>query len=228
MLNFTVTLPVVVRSVEVTLHSTGSAVATSTPLPQSTVGVAVRQKANTRPWSAGLLVPGVKYAKAGSTPKVSLPKDLVELTSPFTRGPKVVAIQKALLAAGVTPDPELVVEGDFEEQSGQAALEKLLAARVPFTAVFAGNDQMAFGAGLALLRHELRVPEDVSLVGFDDQPSAAYTWPPLTTVRQATTEMGMAAAHALLEQLRGRGFTLPAFNTDLVLRDSTAPPPRKR
>lgn len=69
------------------------------------VGVAVRQKANTRPWSAGLLVPGVKYAKAGSTPKVSLPKDLVELTSPFTRGPKVVAIQKALLAAGINPGP---------------------------------------------------------------------------------------------------------------------------
>jgi DNA-binding LacI/PurR family transcriptional regulator len=68
------------------------------------------------------------------------------------------------------------------------------------------------------------VPRDVSIVGFDDQPSAAYACPPLTTVRQPTTEMGVAAARAVVDELRGLGFVLPSFKTDLVLRASTAPP----
>jgi len=131
--------------------------------------------------------------------------------------------EAALADAGIPFDPRLVVEGDFEEQSGFTAVERLMAAGVRFTAAFTGNDQMACGAGLALLRHGLRVPQDVSIVGFDDQPHAAYTWPPLTTLRQPTVDMGMAAVRALLEELRGHGFVLPTFNTDLVLRDSTGP-----
>jgi LacI family transcriptional regulator len=134
--------------------------------------------------------------------------------------------QRALRDTGIDVDPGLIVEGDFEEQSGLAATEKLLKARVPFTAIFAGNDQMAYGAGLALFRRDLRVPRDVSIVGFDDQPSAAYTWPPLTTIRQPAVEMGIAMARALLDELRGRGFVPPTFHTDLILRASTAPRPR--
>jgi len=133
--------------------------------------------------------------------------------------------ERALAEAGIPLDPALIVEGDFEEQSGLAATEKLLRAGVPFTAIFAGNDQMACGAGLALFRLGVRVPRDVSIIGFDDQPSAAYTWPPLTTIRQPVVEMGVAAARALLEELRGRRFVQPTFHTDLVLRSSTAPPP---
>jgi LacI family transcriptional regulator len=126
---------------------------------------------------------------------------------------------------GIDVDPALVVEGDFEEQSGMAAAEKLLQARVAFTAIFAGNDQMAYGAGLALFRRGMSVPRDVSIVGFDDQPSAAYSWPPLTTIHQPAVEMGMATARALLDELGGRGFVQPTtFRTDLVLRASTAPP----
>jgi len=83
---------------------------------------------------------------------------------------------------------------------------------------------MAYGAGLALFRRGIRVPRDVSIVGFDDQPSAAYAWPPLTTVRQPALKMGHAAAKALLSQLRGEGFSLPTFTTELVVRESTAPP----
>jgi LacI family transcriptional regulator len=135
--------------------------------------------------------------------------------------------QRALKDTGIDIDSALIVEGDFEEQSGLAATEKLLKARVPFTAIFAGNDQMAYGAGLALFRRDLRVPRDVSIVGFDDQPSAAYTWPPLTTIRQPAVEMGIAMARALLDELRGRGFVPPTFHTDLVLRASTAPRPRR-
>jgi LacI family transcriptional regulator len=136
--------------------------------------------------------------------------------------------EKALVDTGMAVDPALVVEGDFEEQSGLAGTEQLLKAGVRFTAIFAGNDQIAFGAGLALLRHGLRVPRDVSIIGFDDQPSAAYTWPPLTTIRQPAVEMGIATARALLDELRGRSFVQPTFHTDLVLRASTAPPPASR
>jgi len=133
--------------------------------------------------------------------------------------------EAALADAGLPIDPALVVEGDFEEQSGYIGVEKLTSAGVRFTAVFTGNDQMACGAGLALFRQGLRVPQDVSVVGFDDQPHAAYTWPALTTMRQPAVDMGMAAARSLLEELRGHGFVLPTFNTDLVLRDSTGPAP---
>ncbi len=132
--------------------------------------------------------------------------------------------EQALREAGIALDPALVLEGDFEEQSGLVVIDALLAAGTPFTAIFAGNDQMAYGAGLALYRRGIRVPRDVSIVGFDDQPSAAYAWPPLTTVRQPALKMGHAAAQALLSQVRGEGFELAAFSTELVVRESTAPP----
>jgi len=132
--------------------------------------------------------------------------------------------ERALREAGLPLDPALVGEGNFEEQSGLIVTEALLAAGVAFTAIFASNDQMAYGAGLALFRRGIRVPRDVSVVGFDDQPSAAFAWPPLTTVRQPALEMGLAASQALLSQLQGEGFELPRFSTDLVVRESTAPP----
>ena len=124
-------------------------------------------------------------------------------------------------------DRALIVEGDFEEESGLQATEKLLQGGVGFSASFAGNDRMAYGAGLALLHRGLQVPRDVSLVGFDDQPSAAYAWPPLTTLRQPTVEMGAAAARALVDELQGHGFVLPSFRTELVRRESTGPPARR-
>jgi LacI family transcriptional regulator, galactose operon repressor len=133
--------------------------------------------------------------------------------------------ERALHDTGIEVDRALIVEGDFEERSGLTATEKLLEAHVAFSAIFAGNDQMAYGAGLALLQRGLRVPRDVSIVGFDDQPSAAYTWPPLTTIHQPAVEMGLATARALLTELRGHGFVQPTFHTDLVIRASTAPPP---
>ena len=135
--------------------------------------------------------------------------------------------EAALADAGIVPDPALVAEGDFEEASGYTGVETLMSAGARFTALFTGNDQMACGAGLALMRRGLRIPLDVSVVGFDDQPHSAFTWPALTTVRQPAVEMGMMSARALLEELRGHGFALPTFSTDLVLRDSTGPaPPR--
>jgi LacI family transcriptional regulator len=131
---------------------------------------------------------------------------------------------QALAEAGRAADPDLVVEGAFDERSGLVAAERLLAQGARFTALFCANDPMAYGAMLALHRRGLRVPQDVSIVGFDDQPHAAYTTPPLTTVRQPTIEMGAAAIKILLASLRGEPWTLPVFKTELVVRESAAPP----
>jgi LacI family transcriptional regulator len=128
----------------------------------------------------------------------------------------------ALTEAGLPVDPNLVVVGDFTEQSGLLALQALFSRSALFTAILAANDQMAYGARLALYRRGIRVPDDVSLVGFDDQPGAAYTTPPLTTVRQPTFEIGGMAARAVLDLLDGQPVTLPIFSTELIIRESAA------
>jgi LacI family transcriptional regulator len=137
--------------------------------------------------------------------------------------------REALAEAGVDEDPDLVVEGTFETESGLEAVTELLRRTRDVTAVFAANDNMAWGAQLGLHRHSLRVPEDISLAGFDDHPFSAFATPPLTTVRQAHLEIGQAAARGMLRLLDGKPPRLPAFRTELVVRESTAPPrPRRR
>ncbi len=129
---------------------------------------------------------------------------------------------KALADAGIEFDPELVLEGDFSAQSGILAINSLLLRGKQFTAVFCANDMVAYGARLALYRHGIRVPDDVSLIGFDDQAESAYTTPPLTTVRQPASEMGSAAAAALVKLMRGETFELPVLNATLQTRESVA------
>lgn len=126
----------------------------------------------------------------------------------------------ALAQAGIDFDPALVMPGDYTESGGLLAVNRLLDARVPFTAIFAANDQTAIGAALGLYRRNVRVPDDVSLVGFDDLAPARFTIPPLTTVRQPVYEMGFMAAGAMLQLLRGEtpDFTLPPLQ--LVPRES--------
>ncbi|MFC4455472.1 LacI family DNA-binding transcriptional regulator [Deinococcus sonorensis] len=133
--------------------------------------------------------------------------------------------REALAHAGLPLDPQLVLHGDFQEASGEAAVEQLLTRGSPFTAVFAANDQMAFGARLALYRHGLRVPQDVSLLGFDNLTVSAYQTPPLTTVEQPTRQMGHDAAQLVLSVLAGQPQTQPSYQPRLVQRDSTAAPP---
>lgn len=127
---------------------------------------------------------------------------------------------EALTDAGLSVDDQLIFEGDFQEQSGLMGVESLLARGVLFTALFVANDQMADGARLALYRHNLRVPQDISVVSFDDQPGSAYWTPPLTTIRQPATEMGIAAGAAILQLLNGKEPTLPTFEVELVVRES--------
>lgn len=130
--------------------------------------------------------------------------------------------RQALTALGLPIDEQLIIQGDYTEQSGLMAAQALLSRGLLFTAIFAANDQMAAGARLALYRHNLRVPDDVSLIGFDDQPSSAYSIPPLTTVRQPTHAIGQAAARAVLQLLDKQILQLPMLTTELVIRESTS------
>lgn len=132
--------------------------------------------------------------------------------------------KKALVEAGIEPDPELVAEGDFLSESGLAAVESLLAKKKKFTAIFAGNDMMAFGARLALHRRNLRVPEDVSIIGFDDQAEAAFMTPPLTTILQPGRQMGAHASEAVLALIAGKAFKSVRLQGELQVRESVVPP----
>lgn len=130
----------------------------------------------------------------------------------------------ALEEAGRTPPP--LVRGDWSAESGyRAGLE--LAAREDCTAVFAANDQMALGLLRALHERGRRVPEEVSVIGFDDIPESASFLPPLSTVHQDFGEVGRLCVQAVLHKMRhagaGPGTTL--VPTRLVTRASTAPPP---
>ena len=133
---------------------------------------------------------------------------------------------RAVLEEAGRPVPP-VERGDWSALSGYRAGLRL-ADQPDCTAVFAANDQMALGVLRALHERGRRVPEDVSVVGFDDLPDAASYLPPLTTVRQDFAEVGRRCVQGLLEQIRDvraePGTVL--VPTTLILRSSTAPPPR--
>jgi DNA-binding LacI/PurR family transcriptional regulator len=116
------------------------------------------------------------------------------------------------------------VLGDWTAQFGYHAGRELARFR-DHTAVFAGNDQMALGLLHAFAEEGIRVPEDVSVVGFDDIPEAAHFWPPLTTVRQDFSELGRRAVALLLAELAGESdLDHAAVRPELVVRRSTSPP----
>jgi LacI family transcriptional regulator len=100
------------------------------------------------------------------------------------------------------------------------AVEMLLLRGNIFSAIFAANDQMAYGARLALFRRGLRVPEDISIVGFDDQAPSAFMVPPLTTIRRTPLEIGEAAGRALVDLIQGKPVSLPKFQSRLMIRES--------
>lgn len=126
---------------------------------------------------------------------------------------------------GLDNDPELVVAGDFTQNCGFVGMQRLLALAAPPSAVFCANDVTAFGAVAAIREAGLRVPDDVSVIGFDDIPSAAQFYPPLTTVRQPLQQIGRSAVNSLLALIAGIEPASPQVTlpTDLVVRTSTAP-----
>jgi LacI family transcriptional regulator len=132
----------------------------------------------------------------------------------------------ALAAAGIMPDPELEVESNFEITGGAAAAEHLLALHEPPTAIFCFNDNMAVGAMQTARTLGVGIPEDLSIVGFDDLEEAEIVTPALTTIRQPLAEMGRIAVSLLMRLLDNQRLEAlhVELGTRLVVRDSTAPP----
>lgn len=152
----------------------------------------------------------------------------------FISGPMDLASartrREALLASlkrkGVRVDKSLLVEGNHRIDGGRSAMEQMLALQQPPTAVLASNDLTAIGAIATLHQRGLRVPEDVSVVGFDDIEISAVLHPALTTVRLSRTAIADRAFQALFRA--GKHDSLPgveyAIRPELIVRDSTAPP----
>ncbi len=134
---------------------------------------------------------------------------------------RLAGYRQALEQAGLPYDETLVVEGDYTEAGGYNAMEQLL--RTEPTAVFAASDVMAVGAMKALAQAGLRVPDDVSVAGYDDIPMAALVSPPLTTVRQSVVELGRVAAETLISLLDNPDVSVSSqlLSTCLVVREST-------
>jgi len=140
---------------------------------------------------------------------------------------RLEACRTALETAGAPLEEQLVRSGHFQFQDGLRLAEELLAQPERPTAVLCGNDLQALGVYEAARRAGLRIPHDLSVIGFDDIAVARWCAPPLTTVRQPFAEMGELAAQILLSVASGDApdRSRVELGTTLVVRDSTAPPP---
>ncbi len=133
---------------------------------------------------------------------------------------RVEGFRDGLTMAGLSDDVSLYVEGRFDFASGIEAGERLLSRADPPSAIFATNDDMALGVLTLAHRMGLRIPENLSVVGFDDTPASHTSWPPLTTVRQPLEDMGRQVIDALVNGMKQ---TSP-FTFTLIERGSSAPP----
>jgi DNA-binding LacI/PurR family transcriptional regulator len=142
---------------------------------------------------------------------------------------RLQGFRQALHSAKIVVPHEYIEFGDFRERSGQEAAERLLSIRPPPTAMFVANNEMMAGALLSIRQQRIKVPRDLSLVGFDDARWAQYCDPPLTVVAQPTDAMGRKAAELLLGRLRGETRAkVIVFEPELVIRRSTAPPSSRK
>jgi LacI family transcriptional regulator len=145
-------------------------------------------------------------------------------------GQRQAGFEAAMEESGLDVDPALVVQGFFSYKSGLEAAEKLLGRKRIPTAIFASNDDMAAAAISVAHRRSLDVPNDLSVVGFDDTPIATTVWPELTTIRQPIAAMAEAAINLLLHKIRRPKDRHAHQHVDhlvpyvLVKRDSVAPP----
>jgi len=127
-----------------------------------------------------------------------------------------------LARAGIPLDPDLIQTGDYSRKAGFACTQRLLNLSDPPTAIFASNDQSATGAIKAVLEAGLHVPDDISVVGFDNVPEAAYAHPRLTTVDQSIDKMGYIATEMLISLIEGDALESDLYKvpTQLIVRDS--------
>lgn len=133
--------------------------------------------------------------------------------------------KRALRDNGLDVDPTLIIPGDFIFASGLEAGRKLMALPERPTAVFASNDEMAAGVNIAAHKAGLDVPDDISIVGFDDDNIAQSTWPPLTTVRQPLEEMVTTAVNWLVNENTIPDEPKAILDYVIVTRDSSGPAP---
>lgn len=127
----------------------------------------------------------------------------------------------ALEEAGIEYREMLVVESGFTEETGSAAVRKLLSRNCDFTAIFACNDDMTFGVFEEMKRAKLKIPDDVSLVGFDDMPFARYLTPPLTTVEFPIEQMSTEAVQLVLQKLMKKKTEVDfKFTPSLIVRET--------
>lgn len=124
---------------------------------------------------------------------------------------------RALEEFGIAYDPDLTAEGDYTHNSGYLAMKQIMARRKPFTALFSSNDRMAIGAIAVINQAGLSVPEDISVVGFDDVPETSFSHPPLTTIRQPMIQLGQAAVRVLVQAIELPGMPPQQLKMDVEL-----------
>lgn len=137
-------------------------------------------------------------------------------------------IRKELLHHGIELEPERIIERPYSIANGREACAELLSRIHPRpTALICGNDVLALGAIVECQERGLRIPEDISVVGFDNLELSKHTNPPLTTIDVPTEQMGDTAAAYLLDRLDGKDVSQPrSVEVQLILRQTTAPPPK--
>lgn len=135
---------------------------------------------------------------------------------------RLLDYRRALSKASIKSGDELVRFGNYSAESGFAAMQDLLRKKPYPTAVFAGNDTVAIGVMAAIQQKGLRIPDDIAVVGYDDIPVAAYTSPPLTTVRVPAVEPGKIAGEMVMTLLRGEEpeERVVRLESDLIVRES--------
>jgi DNA-binding LacI/PurR family transcriptional regulator len=154
---------------------------------------------------------------------IVLPPARAETTSTPTAVRRLTGYRAAIAEAGA-PEPHIEVAG-ISVAAGERAFEALPRGRQRPTGILAMSDMTAIGLMSAAQAAGLRVPDDLSVVGFDDVPAAAWTNPPLTTVRQPIVEKGRIAARLLIQRMKGKSVESPSpLSTTLVVRQSTARP----
>jgi len=148
----------------------------------------------------------------------------------FLRGPvgqedsywRELGYRQAMAMHGVPFDPLLIAPGEFDRNVAGASIHRLIESGIEFDGIFTGDDEAAVGALESLAAAGINVPEDVSVVGFDDQRMSPYLTPPLTTVRAPTDEVGREAAQQLLQLIQGIPPTtsITLLTTEIVIRNS--------
>jgi LacI family transcriptional regulator len=145
---------------------------------------------------------------------------------------RATAFSASMKECGITPRPAWMIEGDHTMEGGITAMQKLLAAKTRPTAVMCSNDMTAIGVLHSLYRAGLRVPDDLSVIGFDDIHISEVTIPPLTTIQMSRFELARAAVTALRAAVENTEESAPQreydIHTDLIVRESTGLPPRTK